>query len=429
MTVRRLDTVRVLVRGYVVMPDGTKRPYSKTLRNVTLRDAELWESKHVADILAGRIQLEESRSPTLAEFQPDFLRYCRVEKANSVNELANKESWLRTYLVPFFGTTRLDEIDMGQLVRFKEFLGQATYGKTRRDGTSTQTPLHPKTQNNILACLGTLLRVAVELKALQVAPRVTLLEVEDAQADHLDFEELPRAVAAANGMWAKMVLLAAKTGLRQGELVALRWGAVDLAKGWLSVRRTLDRERNEKLPKSGEVRDVPIPAGVLRVLAAYRETVPHGPGDLVFPAPDGGHLTASGMRGAIRRIGKRAGITRDRPKWYLGWHDLRHTYASHLLMRGVSVFLVSRYLGHADISITQKVYAHVIPKEGGDAVAVIDDCSGLAESGARVAAVRNLQVERGLRAVGVARDAGVEPSARDSASPGPASTFSAKTRE
>ena len=147
-----------------------------------------------------------------------------------------------------------------------------------------------------------------------------------------------------------MIIVGLTTGLRQGELLALRWEDVDLVSGRLLVRRAVTRGVIGT-PKSGKSREIPLGRRGARGAQAHR----HLRGELVF-CDDGGRMLTQGRvqvaaRGARAR---RPGLRR------IGWHVLRHTFASHLVMRGAPLKAVQELLGHATIEMTMR-YAHLSP--------------------------------------------------------------------
>jgi integrase len=171
-----------------------------------------------------------------------------------------------------------------------------------------------------------------------------------------------------------LYVLAVHCGLREGELLALRWEDVDLeaAKPALLVRRTLTRGENGRgwvlggSTKSGKGRRVRLTQQAVAVLKQHRKRQleermrlaglwqDHG---LVFPNEIGFLFNPSNLRNrSFKRIKARAGVRED-----LRFHDLRHTCATLLLTEGVNVKVVSEMLGHASITITLNTYAHVLP--------------------------------------------------------------------
>jgi integrase len=173
-----------------------------------------------------------------------------------------------------------------------------------------------------------------------------------------------------------LYVLALSTGMRQGELLGLRWRDVDLDRGSLQVRTTLQKVRGQGLvfvePKTSTSRRTitlsPSAVGALRQHRTRQlaERMACGPvwqdGDLVFPDPlgrpmDGIHL----LRYEFVPLLKHAGLPAVR------FHDLRHTAATLLLLQGVHPKVVQEMLGHATISITLDTYSHVLPNMHRDA--------------------------------------------------------------
>jgi integrase len=123
--------------------------------------------------------------------------------------------------------------------------------------------------NNHLCVLRKLLNLAVEWGELPDAPRVKQLRVAHGDSQFLTFEETLRFLRAAAPEWKAFVTTALKTGLRVGELLALRWEDLDLVAGRIVVRRTLWRDQ-EGTPKGGRTREVPLSDDAITTLKAHR---------------------------------------------------------------------------------------------------------------------------------------------------------------
>jgi len=167
-----------------------------------------------------------------------------------------------------------------------------------------------------------------------------------------------------------LYVLAIHRGLRQGELLGLRWEDVDLEAGTLQVRRTLSLTKSGHVfepPKNGKGRSVELTQGALDALRGHLaqqleeiEALGDGYQDqgLMFPGERGQPMRPYTLTGKLERILKRAGLPKIR------FHDLRHTCATLLLSKGVHPKFVQELLGHATISITLDRYSHVIPAMG-----------------------------------------------------------------
>jgi integrase len=184
--------------------------------------------------------------------------------------------------------------------------------------------LSPKTINNHLTVLRRLLVVACEWGKLASVPHFRWLRAPAPEFDFLTFEEAERLVDGADADWRPMIMIAMRTGLRQGELLALRWDDVDLVAGRLMVRRSAV-SGVVGTPKSGKSREVPLSDDAI---AALRSLASRFRGELVFCKEDGKMLTEGECKHPLWRACRKAGLRR------IGWHLLRHTFASHLAMRG-----------------------------------------------------------------------------------------------
>lgn len=177
----------------------------------------------------------------------------------------------------------------------------------------------------------------------------------------LSFEEADRVVRAATPEWRTFIIVALKTGLRVGELLALRWEDIDLVAGQLVVRRTL-WHRTEGPPKGGHNRKVPLSDEAVAVLKSHR----HLKSGYVFCEEDGRRLTHSRVKDVVPSTCRRAQLAKR-----LTTHGLRHSFASHLVMRGVSLMAVKELLGHESIEMTLR-YSHLSPDVKRDAVRLLD---------------------------------------------------------
>lgn len=161
-----------------------------------------------------------------------------------------------------------------------------------------------------------------------------------------------RAAAFADHL-KPLVIFSLHTGARRGELFHLTWGDVDLARGNLTVRG--------ENAKSLRTRHIPLNAEALATLRAWRkQAVDVGDDALVFPGKGGRPLTNT--RKSWEALLKEAGISNFR------WHDLRHDFASRLVMAGIDLNTVRELLGHSDYQMTLR-YAHLAPEHKAAAVA------------------------------------------------------------
>ena len=178
-----------------------------------------------------------------------------------------------------------------------------------------------------------------------------------------------------------LYVLALTTGMRQGELLGLRWEDVNLDAGRLVVRRSLQRQREAGLvftqPKTGRSRrTVMLSQRAITALRDHRtrqleRRLVIGSGwrdqDLVFPNKSGSPMDPSWQTAVFKEAIQRAGLPPMR------FHDLRHTAATLLLTQGVHPKVVSEMLGHATITLTLDTYSHLVPVLHEQAAAAMDD--------------------------------------------------------
>lgn len=229
-----------------------------------------------------------------------------------------------------------------------------------------------KSSANALATLHSILRFARRKDWISRDP-VKLLEPEERprlrrrRQRVLGREEIERLLGACPPPGRLLLTTALYSGLRISELLGLVWQDVDFAGGLIRVRAQLSRAHRGQparrvAPKTpASVRDVPLVEQLSHLLAAHKQTSPFAAStDWVFATSRG---TPQGQRNVAQRVLKRAaeGAHLNGDGWPpLRFHDLRHTFASHLIVDlRLDVAQVSRILGHARITVTLDVYTHL----------------------------------------------------------------------
>ncbi len=351
MPIRRDRTGRWRYREVVSLPDGSRRRINGSAPNNrnTRAGAQQAFHKHLERLRApGQGTVTKRKEvPVFEVFADLFLGL--AANSNKPSEVESKRSIFEVHLKPAFSGLRLDQIGYSDV---QDYVAVKLAQKKSK-----------KTVNNHLTVLRRLLVVAKKRGLIEAVPEIEWLKPPKPEFDFLEFDEAERLVHAAEGQWRTMIHLAVRTGLRMGELLALRWSDVDLEKGQIRVCRSVSRGV-VTTPKSGRSREVPLCDDVLQALKAYR----HLRSDLVFCTEQGGMLNKNRCKHPIRRACRRAGLRR------IGWHVLRHTFASHLVMKGAPLKAVQELLGHATIEMTMR-YAHLSPSVRRDAVKLLDDHS------------------------------------------------------
>jgi integrase len=180
------------------------------------------------------------------------------------------------------------------------------------------------------------------------------------EAAYFTNEELPRLVTALDdSLYRTLIVLAVKTGMRQGELLALRWGDVELFGSAIHVRRSISHGYVSET-KNRENRDVHVPPAVVDLLGSWWNECGK-PSDecLVFPSDAGGYLSPFSALNRLRAAMKAAGVPLVGPTGTKRtFHSLRHTFAKVALENGSAITWLSRHLGHQTTAITTDTYGH-----------------------------------------------------------------------
>ena len=221
----------------------------------------------------------------------------------------------------------------------------------------------PKTVNNVLTVLNVLLKKAVEWDVVDRMPcTIRLLPIPKPSAGFYDFNDYERLVEAAkpepNAYL--IVLLGGEAGLRCGEMMALEWRDVDLGKRQICVQRS-EWKGHVTVPKGGRLRYVPMTVRLATALRDHR----HLRGVRVLSRRDGSSVSADVVKHYVERAARRAQLAAN------GVHRLRHTFCSHLAMRGAPARAIQELAGHQDLITTQR-YMHLSPAAIEGAIRLLD---------------------------------------------------------
>jgi len=338
----------------VVTPDGARKLRERKRVPVSSRSAAVRWAEGRERILFKRLmdppqsQTVRKEVPTLEAFAPRFLDGHARANRQKPSGIAAKEMIIRVHLVPALGTRRLDTIKSEDVQRLKCGLAKKA----------------SKTVNNILTVLNVLLKKAVEWEAIERMPcTIKLLPVPKASTSFYDFDDYERLVTAARSTDPRaylLVLLGGEAGLRLGEMVALEWSDIDLVKRQLCVERS-SWKGQVAAPKGGRLRYVPLTVRLATALRDHR----HLRGPRVLYQDDGRPLTEKTVQTLVLRAARRASLKNNGP------HILRHTFCSHLAMRGAPVRAIQELAGHKDLSTSQR-YMHLSPAAIESAIRLLD---------------------------------------------------------
>lgn len=302
-------------------------------------------NRRLRERAAGQLGVRQER--TLQALTAEYLQHKANQGKRSLQE---DPRILTTRLVPAFGADRN--------VRTLTTAMIAQYERARLGQVS------PFTVANELTVLRHMLRLAKKWGYLDHVPDIEMPKKPEWRQRFLDQDEIGRLLEACtesrNLYLSAIVTLAINTGMRKAEILGLEWTRVDLSTSRLTLYRT----------KSGKPRGIPVNRAVYDALVALEPDQGKRTG-LVFKRRDG--AAWGQIRTAFAGALTRAGIKGFR------FHDLRHTAASHMVMRGASLKEVQEILGHSDLKMTLR-YAHLSPAHLRGAVDRLDGL-GMAPKG------------------------------------------------
>lgn len=330
----------------------------------------------------GVVMLPETEKPsekTVAEFLEEWWTGYLPKNVKPMT-VSQYGTQIHVHIVPALGGIKLHDLDKKTI---QEFLN----GVKGRGGKV----LSPKSIQNLHHVLHGALEYAIDLGYISKNPadRVKLPKLmKKHNIRPLERDEVPRFMEAVKeDPYARIYRVLLGTGMREGEILGLRWKDVDLERGRITVRGQLQKERKPGgkyeivVPKNSKSRTFNVAGRVISELKAQQKeqkearlkagsvwTENHNPSwDLVFTEWNGRYISANTMRNHFIRCATSIG----RPD--LRVHDLRHTFAVLSLEQGVDAKTLSHNLGHASVAFTLNVYGHVWESMGRGAAEKVDN--------------------------------------------------------
>ncbi len=320
-------------------PDGMTKPEAeaafKKLRGSTTASPQRPERRTIQEVGAALVLAKrmEGRKPSTIEAY---------------------ESWLRTHIVPFFGATAVHKIDRGDVERYAAEL--------------SAKGLSPSSVGSGLRVLHAVLEFAIGdgwVTGENPVKRVRRPHPDGPAALHFlkteEVEALLRATPddALGRVERTMYLTATMTGMRQGELLGLRWRDVDWTAERIRVRQSYVRGEFGSPKSKRSSRSVPLAdrvAGELERLS--QDSLYQADDDLVFANPATGRpMDRSKLLKRFKAALRRAGVERN-----VRFHDLRHTFGTRVAAQGVPMRTLQEWMGHRDFGTTL-IYADYSPSE------------------------------------------------------------------
>jgi integrase len=307
-----------------------------------------WSEDDAQRALAARVlglkEAAQPRAAAAATFGQVAERYLEVKRGKASYQ---DQKWTLERLLRVLGPdTPIAAITAERVAQYQA-KRKGEPSARRRGADGGQVPVSAATVNRELALLRHLLVLAAEWGHVEKVPRIRLEREPEGRLRFLTEEEVARPLSACKASPSAelhaVVKVALNTGMRRGEVLGLTWDRVDFSRGVLLLERT----------KSGRRREVPMNGAVYEVLSAIA-----GP-------REGRVFSVRSVRKPFDRAVREARLEDFR------FHDLRHTAASHLMMRGASLADVRAVLGHTTLAMTMR-YAHLSPEHLRSAVARLD---------------------------------------------------------
>lgn len=323
--------------------NGSRYSGSAPKGNNTKAVAAEIEKRHAESIVKRR---HFDVAPTVEAFSVRFLEHQRANGKPLYFESC--ESIVRLHINPHIGKLRMDHVGKAELAALKNAWDCA-----------------PRTKNTRLDVVNRMFAIAEEWEVIDRAPTTGNVKVPKDHPRYLSEAEAERLIEACTGrlaQWRDMLIVALRTGARIGELRGLKSSDIDLERRVLVIRRTDPgrADMDPTSPKGNRPRMISLTNDAIDAIRRARAAVRRGP--WLFPSivsKDGDTRSQTSCASAMRSLVKKASVlpVEGDP---CTWHTLRHTFASWLVMRGVSLTVVQELLGHSSIQQTER-YAHLAP--------------------------------------------------------------------
>jgi len=351
--------------------------------------------KRLAEVLKGEGQTVETKK-TFREYAEEWLKtYGKTELKESTYR--EYEAAFKNHLYPVFGPLPFTKVTKGAVRKL--VAGKLEDGRVHKlKGEEQGKGLSRSTVRNIIAPLRELYNHAIDDGAVSFNPasrvgRFNKRRSTDKKIDPLTREELSTLLDKANEKMPHhypLLLCAARTGIREGELIGLKWCNIDFHGRFLEVKHNVVRGKVTS-PKNGKTRKVDMSLQLTNVLdrllgqrkaESLKREMERPPEERrkhegvlaevmeswIFTTPIGTQLDPNNLRKYVfYRCLDHAELRRVR------FHDLRHTFASLLIQQGESLAYIRDQLGHSSIQITVDTYGHLVPGGNRQAVDRLDD--------------------------------------------------------
>jgi len=310
-------------------------------KDITRKDAERALALRKAEVIKGNFD------ELIHHKKVSFEKLCRTYIGTYAKP--NKKSWKRDVhsiknLFKFFGEFKIDQITSWHVEQYKS--------KRAKDNTYRGTVISKATVNRELICLKKMFSKAIDWELIKENPTkgVKLYKEELKPFRVVTPVEFEAVYNHASDYLKPILLTAYNTGMRYSEVLNLKWCDINFDEGFITVTET----------KSGKYRTIPMNETLRQTLVdIYQQTK----SEYVFVRENGEPV--KDIRKSFDNAKKKSGVHK------FVFHDLRHSFASRLVMKGVDLITVQQLLGHSSIVMTER-YSHPSSKHKMDAVLTLD---------------------------------------------------------
>jgi integrase len=328
----------------------------KTLKEGTTRK----EAKKILREIEHQIErgayLPREGIPTFEQVAGDWLKYKKPNIRHSTYE--QYHGHVENHLKPYFGATKITRINFDSVERF---MFHATDEKK----------IIPPTLRKLLVTLGSIFKYAVKKRLCEYNPVREIEKPKVAKTKQVDFlkpKEIRALIDKARDQkHITLFTLDVMSGMREGELLGLKWTDIDWINCQVHVRRTFNHGQFYEPKTEASRRAIDLGPTVISELKKWKMACPPTELDLVFPNEVGKPIDAPNMiHREFEPALTRAGIRKIR------FHDLRHTYATLLIDRGEHPKYIQVQMGHSSINVTMDIYGHLMRAVNQDAAKRLD---------------------------------------------------------
>ena len=349
-----MSTRKIKGRWYVDFRYKGNR-YRKAAQENTKTSALILERqmRDEAVLMSSDSGIAQAKYASYSDFLVDWMEIY-VKANNRPSEQRKKHGIIQKHLVPQLGTLRLQDI------------GEREIEELKRD--KLEEGLAPKTIKNIQSVIRKSLDTAVQWGNLTHVPNFTWIKVPKTEVQVISQEAEDKLLSdESNPLWNTMIVVALKTGMRLGEILALRLMDLDFDGNTIRVNGSMNVEHERAPTKNGRNRTIPMSYDVRSSLKKRMQPESRMIKELfIFDRGDGKPHSMYAAGRMLKKVAKGLGIQE-----HVHWHKLRHTFATNVAKRGISMRILQELMGHSTILMTER-YSHVDMQSKQSAIHALD---------------------------------------------------------